>query len=373
MDKRRENEMHKNFAEWYRIANIEPTSEQLNNRWEGIISFIENKISKDDIFELVKLFYGKVIKEEFRDKYIECFTDIDSAFDRKSEVELSVLAGATLIRIVEDSSYSMLAILSTMTSSFFQQLPVIPDIINQMKENFYKMTSSIRENVLVEDNVVKSNINSNELMQLLQTNPGIWSQNPTAVSTALSKYISESDKFFKALDKKEKQNKITKKVYWEDSQILWWMTGEWSNDLDKSFKEIKKEYASIIVGKELADKIEILPGPYSAKAVIYKVINLCNKKTSTKKTNLKDMIDNLDLTWRTMCLEKYNIDKMESVVPILFAISKSLTVDEGEEWNPQFKKSVGYSAEEMIKPIEDVAFQVYLECLTVKCYNNIEV
>lgn len=365
----REEKMNKSFAGWYRIANIEPTREQLENRWNGISNFIENQLVKDDIFELVKMFYSQPTEEEFRDRYVECFVEADSVFDRNNGLELSVLAGTTLIKIIEDHSYSMLAIFATMSFSFFTESPVVPNIIETIKENFCRSTCSTREDILDEDNIIQLDTSPNELIKTLQANPTVWTQN---ASNALINYLTETHKFLKHLYEKERKHKAITKVYREDSQILWWMTGQWSNDLDKSLNETKKDYASIIIGKELADKIEILPGPYSAKAVIYKMLNSCGKRTTSKTPNLKEVIGCLDSKWKIKCIKEYGVDGIGKIAPILFAISTSLTVDEGEDWNPQFKKSVGYSAEDITKSAEEIAFQVYLECLTVKCYNSIE-
>lgn len=361
--------MNKNFAEWYRIANIEPTSERLENRWSGITYFIENQLKNDNIFELVKMFYSRPTQEEFREKFVECFVDEDSVFDRNNELELSILAGTTLVEIIENYKFNMLPIFATISFSFSEVSPVIPSILKTIKETFIKETCSTREEILDEDDETYKCPKSNEILKVLDENQPIWTSD---IQGALIEYITETSKYLKDLGEKEKYHRKTTDIYAEDSQILWWMMSGWCNDLDKPFHKIKQVDASPFIGKELADKIKILPGPYSAKAVIHKMLECCNKKNKCKMITLKDIIENLDATWKIKCLKEYDINGIEEITPIMFAISKSLTVDEGEDWNPQFKKIVGCRAENIIRTVEEMAFQMYLECLTIKCYNNIE-
>lgn len=361
--------MNKNFSEWYRIAKIEPTSEQLNNRWNGIIHFTDEQLQIDDIFELVRMFYGRTTQENFRDRYAECFVKFDSAFDRNNELELSVLAGTTLIEIIENYDYSILAMLATISFSFLKVSPVVPSILIKIKQKFVKETSSTREDILNEDVVSYSHQKSNELLEILQESQANWTAD---IQLSLIEYITENNKKLDSLYKKEKQNRQIISIYSEDSQILWWMTGEWSNDLDKSFHEIRQVDATLYIGKELADKIKNLPGPYSAKAVIHKMLDCCNKRNRCQTINLKDVVESLEVTWKEEFLKKYAINGIKEITPIMLAISKSITVDKGVDWNPQFEKIALCSSEDIIKPAEEMAFQMYLECLTIKCYTNIE-
>lgn len=361
--------MNKKFSEWYRVANIEPTSELLNNRWDGIIDFIENKLEMYDTFELVRMFYGRPTQEKFRDKYVESFSGFDSAFDRNNEFELSVLAGATLVEVIENHEYKMMAMLATISFSFLEVSPVIPDILETVRDVFLKETCSAREEFLDEDDIIHKSPNCNKLLKAIKENQINSIDN---ILPLLSDYISETNGCFKNLYKNANHYKKIANIYEEDSQILWWMTGEWSNDLDKSFHEVKQADASLYIGKELGDKIKILPGPYSAKAVIYKMLQCCNKKNKCATVTLKDIIENADTTWKAECLKNYNITEIEEITPIMFAISKSLTVDTGDDWNPQFKKITKCSANDIRKSVEEMTFQMYLECLTVKCYNTTE-
>ncbi|NFF23866.1 hypothetical protein FCV19_10830 [Clostridium botulinum] len=361
--------MNKNFVDWYRIANIDPTSEQLDNRLSGIKNFIENYIEKDYIFELVKMFYNHPTQETFYEKYVECFIDVDSVFDKSNKAELAVLAGATLVEIIENYDYNFLPMFAVISFSFLETSPIVPDILKIIKNNFIKETCSTREKILEVNDITYTSEQSSILIKELKKNEMILQDD---LPTLLINYISETNKSLKILDEKQKYDRKINNIYAEDSQILWWMTGEWINDLDKSLHEVKQADASIIIGKELADKIDILPGPYSAKAVIHKMLDCCNKKNKCKTIALRDIIENSDVEWKTMCLKKYDVNRTQEITPIILAMSKSLTVDEGEDWNPQFKKIVGYSAEDVIKPVEEIDFQMYLECLTIKCYDSVE-
>ena len=58
----------------------------------------------------------------------------------------------------------------------------------------------------------------------------------------------------------------------EETDILWWLYGERSNDLKKPFAEIDVSVLCFLVAKELADLTQVAPGPYSALGFLDKAL-----------------------------------------------------------------------------------------------------
>jgi len=94
--------MNKNFSEWYRTANIEPTDEMLQNRWQGVQNYLEKKFDCSDVLNLVRLFFVLPVDIEFLQGFIVAFNEVDHAFPKKNKLELSVLAGSTLVEIINE-------------------------------------------------------------------------------------------------------------------------------------------------------------------------------------------------------------------------------------------------------------------------------
>src|SRR5213592_160097 len=95
--------MHTDFSEWYRLAGIEPNSENLPKRWAAIEAYDP---SHSDVISLARLFYrlGKP-KTDFLTRLLRAFQEADPAFKtRDNDHELSLLAGAELVKTMIHSA-----------------------------------------------------------------------------------------------------------------------------------------------------------------------------------------------------------------------------------------------------------------------------
>lgn len=55
----------------------------------------------------------------------------------------------------------------------------------------------------------------------------------------------------------------------EDSDILSWITGSWSKELEKPLtKGILPKDIALLLAKELADFVQVIPGPYAFEAFL---------------------------------------------------------------------------------------------------------
>jgi hypothetical protein len=364
--------MNKNFPEWYRIVNLDPSSERLQDRWKGIISFVKNGLLYTEILELVKLFYSLPVKTEFREKFINAFVDIDNAFPQKNNnFELSVLAGTTLIHIIDEGEYENwdnLVLLAMQTTSFNDiRKAAISEILAEVKIRFIKKTIDSRENLAM-DYLEEFSPNNKLIKDLEQVKNGAtW--DPKVMADLLLDYFKYQEKFNGDLVELYNNNILKQEVNSEDSQILWWMINEWSRDLEIPLKKLKSPEDSIVIGKELADLINVLPGPYASKAVLHKNLSILKKSSVTQCANV---IEKQSVEWRKMVSEAYPYDNAKEVVPILTAISKSLEVDDSLEWLPSYKKLMCFDIGNVNIDAIDYAYQIYLECLVIKCVKSFE-
>ncbi len=82
----------------------------------------------------------------------------------------------------------------------------------------------------------------------------------------------------------QNQNEMLKamEIYREDSNILSWICGEWSNELDAQLtKKTTRKSVALILAKELADLVTVLPGPYAEKSFLKKMLDLCKLDAGT--------------------------------------------------------------------------------------------
>jgi hypothetical protein len=184
------------------------------------------------------------------------------------------------------------------------------------------------------------------------------------VGEHLSAYIQDLDKCLATIRKFAKSSLAKEQMYREDSQILWWMTGEWSRDLQKPMSDYQASEICLVVGKELADLVEVLPGPYAAKAVLYKV--LAGLGGVGDNVALSMAINRTGKEWRQRVVEVYPTTETREITPLLWAMSKSLEVENAEDWKPAYEKVMGRKAADAKMAPVKLAHQMYLECLVIK-------
>jgi len=128
----------------------------------------------------------------------------------------------------------------------------------------------------------------------------------TEVNVAAEAIVDSLTKVQNGLNKCiEHSNQISQqqKLHREESDVLWWIMGEYSRDHDKPICEIKIPELYILVGKELADLISIIPGPFSAQAYLNKMLKLSSVDFS-KPIKISDAVNKADKKWRQQWSKK---------------------------------------------------------------------
>lgn len=93
--------MHRNFGEWYRLVALEPDGTKLAKRWAGVKAWATAlRRSDKSVLETVRIFHDIPAKAS-RDPFLDVFRREDPAFPQRNDLELQVLAGASLVECVQ--------------------------------------------------------------------------------------------------------------------------------------------------------------------------------------------------------------------------------------------------------------------------------
>ena len=135
-------------------------------------------------------------------------------------------------------------------------------------------------------------------------------------------------------------------------------------------KQVPLPGAYVIAGKEMAAMTEVLPGPFSAKAVLDEMLQNCRKSTKGD-SKLVEVVDLLPREWRKQWISSLDGDRVLALCPVVCAAKKSLEVNNKKEWWPTYTNLTKIPPEQEIAPL-DLAFQTYQECLVLKALSTLD-
>lgn len=355
--------MDPEFGQWYR-AELEPSAEMLAFRWNGIESFATD-ISVSDILDLARLFYkAKPRSEDAVPRFRHAFSAEDSTFRTQgNDFEIAILAGATICHILSKentlsdvAAYSMICPQLAGKRTTFAVL----DILNRSFAYIHSAAVSCRQTQIAPYEFVATS----SLRDTLKSLGEEWTTETLAnkgaqVQKCLQTLVKENGQLAERLSGMA-QDVVR---FREDSNILWWVTGGHSRDLRKPFAGMDAGQVCIIAGKELADLTELMPEPFSAKAVLYTLLEKVGVDL-TKQIVISTSVGCLDDEWRELWVSSIHNSIALDLCPIMFASLRASESD-GSDWHSAFKTVTTVGAKSRIDPL-DLAEQVYHECLLLK-------
>lgn len=349
--------MKNNFIKWYSEVFMNASHEQLSSRWECIQEYSNNK--SIDILELANIFFELPADETVIKGLVECFGK-DMTFQSSNKRELALLAGTILMVLLEDGDDSIEILLAIACNILFKREPIISEMESIVSQKLSDISVNIRKEQNGKTIKVLKNSEIKKFNDAFKANPTFDENNLSFMVNTVKNVVDNmlilkdnQDSMYEALT-----------VFKQDSNILAWIIGGWSNDLNEPLtNDVESKKMALVLGKELADLVEKVPGPYSAKALISKMLMLCK---NGDMLFLAEVVDELDVCWKEKIVEEYGIARNGFNTPILLAIHKSLEVDEKMAWCPQYNKIMGINVREVKADALTWAYQIYLECLLMK-------
>lgn len=367
--------MNCNLHEWYLDVGIFLQDGQLEKRLLGIrecVEAIEKEKNSDNaiaqIVTLVKLFYGIPADEGTRNSFAEFFSTEDSSFSVRYTQELALLAGATLVALAENSSYSDLAELLTLAVSFSRTPTSTMEILKRIRTQFDENRIKLREktrSVSVKSFPAKQ---ITELEKMIAEGNAEESQQITEIIKVLKVFqASYSD-----LRTQVQQLGAATSIYKEDSQLLWWILSEWSELLHCSLHEVKSKTACLVLGWEGAGKVENFPGPYAMEGVVQKLLRTCEDGSDEIVSfTLSEIIANTASELRADVIKEFQNTSLANMLPLCSAIIRSDNTESVDEWYPKYRREFLGGIDAPSRTMHEYAWQIYLERLVLLCRNEL--
>src|SRR5712692_2056476 len=226
--------MNSYFGGWYRSAGVPPEGIPLAERWKAVQSF---QPDAGDIALLTQIFYQLNLSDpSFPQRFRKAFNDADPNFPMSgNDRELIVLAGAELVDVVERGSRDIadLAALCLVCGAIqnvraASAVPQIPEIATK-----YLSQRSVQRAKPEKD----------------------------GKEEALSKALAAAGEPYSKLAPEFQKLQLEFPIVSEESNMLLWMISETSRDVGQRWSEMPFGMVCTLIGKELADLTQIIPGP----------------------------------------------------------------------------------------------------------------
>jgi hypothetical protein len=359
--------MHKNFGEWYRLVSIEPHGETLTKRWAGVEAWVST-LQRDDtaILETVRIFQGLPSKVS-REPFVAAFRSVDPAFPQRNELELRVLAGASLVRCVQSDEEgrgvraAIIAGAAVVASALYTPAPPLNEIIGEVVARLQEIARSQRWRGDFDTDAIREATDAATQAVTALAHAGNWGilrDQIVPVFHSLLKAVRHSES---ALTTAAHSLRCAD----EEADILWWLEGGSSRDLDKPWSAVPKDAVPLIASSELADMTDVALGPQDAAAILDRVVT----KAGCGETSIQAYVNAVPVEW-LKAREPQMMDEALDLAPLSLALfQRGRSNSSG--WQEFFEGTSGLKLATVLPPAR-VAHQAYIEAVFLRTLADAE-
>jgi hypothetical protein len=351
--------LYSEFASLYKAADLGDNPEQEKLRFAGLTSAVK-KLDREDIEALVRLtFHTKALpSNDVITGFRQAFKDADkNGYDMAGNLrELEVLAGIALVAAFRRrdmiAAYAAISVSNAACiGSRTVNLPV--NLIGLSEAAILEVAQSTRKR---SDLAISSR--SDVALDISKALEALTKQQdfPTIINTINSVTEVTRVAMVKLEEKHGRAVSILSgylTIQDEELQLLWWLVGERSWDMDKPFDQLGGS-RTLVLAKELAQMTQRIPGPRSIKALLSRA-GLRDDKPQTIPT----AINACDAGWLGGLVSP---DDSPVTQPLHFGIMRKLETGDDKDWVAGWAGAAGLDAAREFHPI-DLALLFYRERL----------
>lgn len=356
--------MHKNFGEWYRLVSIEPDEEKLQKRWAGVAEWATSlRKDHEDLLETVRVFQG-LSENTSREAFLEAFWKHDAAFPKRNELELRVLAGASLVECVHqshaetDDNNDVRTAIITGTALETSSLLVAKSHLGEIADEVF---AGLQKTVQKQRRRAAFNVNAKNVRTAVgAANAIITATDPNQAMPPIKAMAQSVVTLIHVLTDVSRNLRCAD----EEINILWWLEGGSSRDLNQPWSALPKPAVPLIAGKELADLTDVMFGPPDPTALLHRVV----ASVKCKETTIEAYVNAVPDEWvdtHAATTEESALD----LAPLWLALSRR-GQSTPSSWTQFFDASSGISASTQLAP-ERIARQAYLEAILLRALADV--
>lgn len=334
--------MHEDFARWYGAVSLGDDHARRESRWEGVSSIVRDA-NRSTVEGLLRLAHPSrhLPEADVVEAIRGAFRATDSSFEMSgNDRELQILAGVCLAALMDrEEDVGAVAALSATTTGFGgARRPDIPMDLGALGEtaivrlgNAKRKRPSLAAYSTAPRRIGLTNVSTEVSAQ--QT----WESVDEAVKIIIAKTRDAMKQIAQTHADAVRAIDCVLRMQDEELQMLWWLTGQRSWDLDCPFDAIAADALPLVLATELADNTEVLPGPPSVKGILSRA-----GLTDGENVRIAGAVNAADSDWlRTLVTES---DPSFVSTPLHAAIKRQQETGPGEEWVAGWAASAGVNA-----------------------------
>lgn len=369
--------MRDEFPVWMREFELGSDADARQRRWDGVIN-VTSKAEKGTIESLVRLAYKSVTRAKPNSNSL---TEIVEAFRQAdperpvdaSGHEIEVLAAICLVVLIDSNEDQELATATalalasaSMCGARAPNLPMdLADIASvQLRE--LSETNNLRPEFSRYLDVPAPSLSFDNAVKQFQAAP-----NADGFAAAMKIVAESTTNVLKTQLRNQKRafdaTSKTMEMQDEELQMLWWLIGGRSWNLDCPFEEVNAEARTLVLAKELADETNIYPGPVSILGLLSRA-HVGEAETSIPKAVMA--AESGATNWLNELLEHIGDDEPSSVtLPLHLAIKRQIEAGRGETWVAAWAGATGIPVDFTCTQLK-LAEHFYRECLLIDALHD---
>lgn len=352
--------MNPDFARWLTAIGLGDQEAQRQARWAGINTVVQNAGMRD-IEALIRLAFKTRQEASVAEvqKVRQAFQAADATFEMQgNDRELQILAASSLAALMSTGSkFCAEAALAVATATLDgARKPTLPMDLHLLAETaIYHIAEANRERPNLSSHVLTETPKFDFEKAALKAKENTWE----AVAQGFTLAAEETRKALVKMVRRQADavSAIDRFLQLQDEelQMLWWLIGERSFEIDRRFDAIAVEIQPLLFAKELADFTRLLPGPLSINALLSRA-----GLRERKKIGVSHTINASDPAWlKTFVAEE---DYSPVTAPLHFGIKRQLETGAGDTWVAGWAAATGAPADLAMAPLT-LGLQFYRERL----------
>ena len=303
--------MHPHLIDWFRSVDINPNPAVVEHRWETAGLYAE-QIVRTSLLNLLRLFLFPSPDVQTCTWLTDGLLALDKEFPVSNNAELlRLMAGVIMVRTFDPPSKEGDAFAIGLRA-FGDRIavPAQPEISAEAKRYLQAEAQRVRPGNFANaaKNVEAALTTSHKTMREAE-NGG---ESPTTADA--------QQRYHKAISEAISALGVQVRRLAEESNLLWWVVGEYSISLGRSTTEVPSLAYALVAAAEAADRTHILPPPPSADALLDRALKPC--KTSKGALKLIDFLTAADSQWRADLLRNLTFADCSDFVPMVTGLSK---------------------------------------------------